>query len=88
MLYDLKKLRRRLGIKVPEIVEKFNLHNRQIVYYWERKKQYPEYVKEWMDKKEDDMKAFNNKASLRAIDERLKRLEKKIGGSDVSTTEK
>ncbi len=79
MKYDLKKLRRKLKISVPEIVEAFELNSRQQVYYWERKKCYPEEVKVWMDGKQKEKLEFKKGMSLKAIDARLKAIEKTLG---------
>ena len=78
MHYDLKKLRKKLGIKAQEIADRFNV-TRQTVYYWERKKQYPEYVKDWMEEKLKERMTFEAEADLQSIAKRLARIERIIG---------
>ncbi len=86
MKYDLKKLRKSLGITAPEIAAEFGI-TEQTVYYWERQKAYPQYVKEWFEDKQAEKKGFESGANMSSINKRLRRLEKKVltGGEDENT---
>jgi hypothetical protein len=73
-----------------DIVDEFNLPSRHNVYYWERKKAYPQYVKDWMEGKLKEQIEFEAEQDLKTINKRLRALEKAVGlegKKDVSGTE-
>jgi hypothetical protein len=79
MKYDLKKLRKKLSISVTDIQEQFDVPSRQSVYYWERKKAYPQEVKDWMENKLKEHIEFKGEQNFKSVYKRLRELEKVVG---------
>ena len=94
MVYDLKKQRKKLTIKITDIAEKFGM-SRAAVYLWENKGTYPQEVKNWFDTQQamKDGKSFNllemfrkfkakQKGKDQAMADRLHKIELKLGMED------
>jgi transcriptional regulator with XRE-family HTH domain len=75
MKHDLKKQRKELKIKQTEIALEFGV-SRSAVHYWEKRKEYPNEVKQWMDKQMEG--EYNVSDRLRMMEKRMAKLEKKL----------
>ena len=90
MVYDLKKQRKKLTIKITDIAEKFGM-SRAAVYLWENKGTYPQEVKDWFDTQQamKDGASFNLREAFKrhegkdkAIEARMRKIEIKLGMED------